>query len=80
MAAQAYRWAGLGAVLWLRTLSILCLAVLVYAASRRLGGRLAAALATGVAILGASGGLNPRPQLVSFVLFAVVVVALASHR
>jgi hypothetical protein len=74
VAAQAYRWAGLGAVVWLRTLSILCLALLVYAASRRLGGRLAAALATGVAIMGASGGLNPRPQLVSFVMFALVVI------
>lgn len=75
VAAQAYRWAGIGAVLWLRTLSILLLAALVYAASRRLGGRLPAALATGVAILGASGSLNPRPQLVSFVMFALVVVA-----
>ncbi|QGN56698.1 hypothetical protein [Nostocoides sp. HKS02] len=75
VAAQAYRWAGLGAVPWLRTVSILLLAAVVYAAARRLSGRLPAALATGVAILGASGSLNPRPQLVSFVLFAAVIGA-----
>jgi hypothetical protein len=73
--AQAYRWVGPGAVPWLRTLSILVLAIVVYAAARRLSGRLPAALATGVAVLGASASLNPRPQLVSFVLFAAVVGA-----
>lgn len=73
--AQAYRWVGPGAVPVLRTLSILLLALLVYAAARRLSGRLPSALATGVAILGASASLNPRPQLVSFVLFAAVICA-----
>lgn len=75
VAAQAYRWGGLGAILWLRTVSILVMALLVYAGARRLAGRLPAAMATGVAVLGASASLNPRPQLVSFVLFALVVVA-----
>ena len=75
VAAQAYRWTGLGGVLWLRAAAILALTLLVYTACRRVGGRLPAALATGLALLGASGGLNPRPQLVSFVLFAVVVHA-----
>lgn len=75
VAAQAYRWTGLGGVLWLRAAAILALTLLVYTACRRLGGRLPAALATGLAVLGASGGLNPRPQLVSFILFAVVVHA-----
>ena len=75
VAAQVYRWTGLGGVLWLRTLAILAMALLVYAACRRLGGRLPAALASGAAVLGASASLNPRPQLVSFVLFAVVIHA-----
>jgi hypothetical protein len=75
VAAQAYRWGGMGAVLWLRTAAILALALVVYVAARRLGGRLPAALATGVAILGASASLNPRPQLVSFLMFAITVGA-----
>lgn len=75
VAAQAYRWGGLGAILWLRTVSILVMALLVYAAARRLAGRLPAALATGVAVLGASASLNPRPQLVSFVFFALTMLA-----
>ncbi|MFC8504255.1 hypothetical protein ACFUC1_18000 [Pedococcus sp. NPDC057267] len=75
VAAQVYRWTGLGGVLWLRTVAILAMALLVYAACRRLGGRLPAALASGAAVLGASASLNPRPQLVSFVLFALVLHA-----
>ncbi|GAB3434460.1 hypothetical protein GCM10027517_02540 [Phycicoccus ginsengisoli] len=75
VAAQAYRWAGLGGVLWLRAAAVVLLTVVVYAACRRLGGRLPAVFAASVAVLGASASLNPRPQLVSFVLFAVAVHA-----
>ncbi|NNM46341.1 hypothetical protein [Knoellia koreensis] len=75
IAAQLYRWFGLGGVLWLRAVAVVALTLVVYAACRRFGGRLAAALGAGVAIVGASASLNPRPQLVSFVLFAVVVGA-----
>ncbi|MDU0312666.1 hypothetical protein RKE38_03140 [Phycicoccus sp. M110.8] len=75
VAAQAYRWAGLGGVLWLRALAVLLLTVLVYAAARRTAGHLPAALATGLGLVGASGGFNPRPQLVSLVILALVVHA-----
>ena len=73
--AAAHSAWGIGAVLWLRTVAIVLLVVTTYWAARRFSGRLPASVATGLALIGAGGGLNPRPQLVSFVLFAVTVHA-----
>jgi hypothetical protein len=75
---------GDGVVLWLRAAAVVALVALIYWACRRYAGRLPAVVATGLALIGAGGGLNPRPQLISFVLFAVVVHAwcgmAADHR
>jgi hypothetical protein len=66
---------GDGVVLWLRAAVVIALVATLYCACRRYAGRLPAVVATGLALIGAGGGLNPRPQLISFVLFAVVVHA-----
>ena len=66
---------GPGAVVFLRALSVLTLVALLYTLGRLSAGRLIAGLVAVVALLGAGAGLNPRPQLVSFVLFAVTVFA-----
>lgn len=73
--AAAYRVFGLGAVLWLRTAAIVAMTVVVYLSCRRFAGRLPAALAAGFAIMGAGASLNPRPQLISFVFFAITMYA-----
>ena len=66
---------GPGGVVLLRATSVLTLVVLLYVLGRLSAGRLTAGLVAAVALLGAGAGLNPRPQLVSFVLFAVTVLA-----
>ncbi|MGO4343459.1 hypothetical protein [Pedococcus sp. 2YAF34] len=78
VASAAYSVGGMGAVLWLRAASVLALAALVFVVARRYSGRLPAAVAAGLTLVGAGGGLNPRPQLVSFVLFAVTLHACLS--
>jgi hypothetical protein len=75
VASWVHSWGGVAAVLWLRAVAVLVLTLLVYVIARRYAGRLPSAVATGVALIAAGGGLNPRPQLVSFVLFAVVLHA-----
>ncbi len=75
VASAAYSVGGTGAVLWLRAVVIVALIAVVYAASRRYAGRLPSAVAAGLTLVAAGGGLNPRPQLVGFVLFAVTVHA-----
>ena len=66
---------GMGAVVWLRSLASLSLVVLLYLTARQSAGRLASSAAAAIGVLGCGAGLNPRPQLVSFVCFAVVVLA-----
>jgi hypothetical protein len=73
--SAAYDLGGTGAVLWLRAAAIVLLVAGVYWACRRTAGRLPSAVVAGLTLIGAGGGLNPRPQLVSFVLFAVTVHA-----
>ena len=75
VASWAHSWGGVGAVLWLRAVAVLVLTVLLYVLARRCAGRLPSAVVTGLALIAAGGGLNPRPQLVSFVLFAVTLHA-----
>jgi hypothetical protein len=73
--SSLYSVLGIGGVLWLRTLALLGLTSAAYASCRRYAGRLPSALVAGATLLGSGGGLNPRPQLVSFVLFAMTVLA-----
>jgi hypothetical protein len=73
--SAAYDVWGTGAVVWLRAAAIVLLVAAVYWACRRTAGRLPSAVVAGLTLIGAGGGLNPRPQLVSFVLFAVTVHA-----
>jgi hypothetical protein len=70
-----YSVVGLGGILWLRAVAVLAITGVVYAACRRFAGRLPAALVAGLALLGEAAGLNPRPQLLSFLFFALVVLA-----
>lgn len=66
---------GLWGVVWLRAVAVIALYLVVYLLCRQGAGRLPSSLASAVAVLGAGASLNPRPQLVSFVLFAVVYLA-----
>ena len=75
VASAGHATFGMGFVLWLRALAIVALVVIVYVACRRYAGRLPAAVVAGLVLVGAGGGLNPRPQLVSFVFFAITIHA-----
>ncbi|SES43723.1 hypothetical protein SAMN05216199_3650 [Pedococcus cremeus] len=75
LTSLGYSSFGPGFVLWLRAVAIVALVAIVYVLCRRYAGRLPAAVVSALALVGAGGGLNPRPQLVSFVLFAVTLHA-----
>ena len=75
VASTAYGLGGMGAVLWLRAVAVVGLVTVVYAVSRRFAGRLPSAVSAALTLVGAGGGLNPRPQLVSFLLFALTLHA-----
>lgn len=77
VASFGYQWAGPAAVVWLRAASILALTATLYATCRQRSGRLAAGGACILALIGSAGGLNPRPQLVSFVFMALLLWAQA---
>jgi hypothetical protein len=66
---------GLEGVAWLVGAGVVALGLAVYLACRREANALPAVLATGIALVGASGGLSARPQLASFVLISVVLAA-----
>ncbi|GAA4724969.1 hypothetical protein GCM10025782_23820 [Pedococcus ginsenosidimutans] len=66
---------GLPALAWLATAGQLAVCVSLLALCRGVAGPLAAALVAGAAVLGTADSLSPRPQLVGFVLLAVVVGA-----
>jgi hypothetical protein len=66
---------GMGALVFLRALASVSLVVLLYLMGRQAAGRLAASATAALGVLACGAGLNPRPQLVSFVCFAVVVLA-----
>jgi hypothetical protein len=80
VASFGYQWAGAAAIVWLRAASILTLTAVLYATCRQRSGRLAAGCACLLALFGAGGGLNPRPQLVSFVAIALLLWALERSR
>ena len=73
--AWADHLGGLAAVTWLATAGQLAVCVSLLVLCRGVAGPLAAALVAGAAVLGTADSLSPRPQLVGFVLLAVVVGA-----
>lgn len=74
-AAYVERWAGLPGLAVLYGASLLAVVLAVYLACRQEASGLPSALAVVAAVLAASASLTSRPQLVSFVLLPVVVVA-----
>jgi len=74
-ASWAYELGGMGALLWLRTLFIILIALAVYTACRSVSGPFASSLTASLALLASTASLNPRPQLVGFLLFAITVLA-----
>jgi hypothetical protein len=75
VASWVHDHVGLGGLLWLRTVLILALGAIVWVCCRRTAGALMSAVVTVGVLLASSPSLNPRPQLLSFVFFAVVVLA-----
>lgn len=73
--AGAAHLGGLPALAWLAAAGQLAVCVSLLALCRGVAGPLAAALVAGAAVLGTADSLSPRPQLVGFVLLAVVVGA-----
>ncbi|WP_156399805.1 hypothetical protein [Phycicoccus sp. Soil748] len=73
--AWAHHLGGLPAVAWLASAGQLAVCASLLALCRGVAGPLAAALVAGAAVLGTADSLSPRPQLVGFVLLAVVIGA-----
>jgi hypothetical protein len=73
--AGAAKVAGLPGVAWLNCLAIAALFTTVYLICRSRATIMPAVIAAAVAVFGASASLTPRPQLVSFILLAVVTGA-----
>jgi hypothetical protein len=73
--AKTEDWFGLAGVAWLAGLLQVVLFVGVYAAVRGRSGPLVAMPVTAVALYAMQGGLSMRPQIVSYLLTAVVVAA-----
>lgn len=77
LAARLESWWGLPSLAWLFGLSTIVVLLTVYWACRREAAALMASVATLAAAIAMLGSLTPRPQLVSFVLLALVPVAWA---
>jgi hypothetical protein len=74
-AAFVERWWGLSGLAVLYAAATLVVVLTVYLCCRRFASTLPAAVTTVLVVLAASASLTARPQLVSFVLLAVVVTA-----
>jgi hypothetical protein len=66
---------GLPAVAFVAQATLLAVCVALFLLCRQMSGPLAAALVASAAVLGAADSLSPRPQLVGFILLAIVVRA-----
>jgi hypothetical protein len=75
VAAYLDRWLGLPGLAVLYAVSGMAVVLAVYLVCRSLSAPLPAAVATALAVLAASASLTSRPQLVSFALLPVVVLA-----
>lgn len=75
--AMSWTWTtfGTGGVIWLAGALVLLLPVTLYLVSRRYAAPLPSVLATCLGVCAAAPGLTARPQLVSYLLIAVVVAA-----
>lgn len=73
--ASVERAGGIAGVAWLAALAFVSYAVVLYCASRRHAPPLAAAVASIMAFLASSAGLSARPQVISYILTAVVASA-----
>lgn len=75
VAALAYDVAGLGGILFLRSSAIVILALLTHIMCRKVAGPLVSASVTVLTLLASTASFNPRPQLLSFLFFAITVAA-----
>jgi hypothetical protein len=75
VAQEGYKLFGLPAVAWLRCAAILVLLSCLVWAARQTADAVPAIMAAVTGLIGTWGSLTERPQLVSFVLFAVTVGA-----
>ena len=66
---------GLPGVVWLVCAGFVSITAVLYLVCRREADVLAAAIATGIGLLGMSATMTPRPQLVSFILLLIVTSA-----
>lgn len=73
--SKSYEMFGLDGISWLFGAALATLVVVLYLASRNVGGTLAAALATGVAVIGMSASLSPRPHMVTYIFVAATLGA-----
>jgi hypothetical protein len=74
-AAYVDRWFGLPGLAVVFAVAAMAVVLTIYATSRRAAAPLPAAVATILTVLAASASLTARPQLISFVLFPVVIGA-----
>jgi hypothetical protein len=75
VAQKGYELFGLPAVAWLRCAAMLALISALVWAARQAADAVPAIIAALAGLIGAGGSLSERPQLVSFVLLAVIVGA-----
>ena len=73
--ALADHLGGLAAVTWVTHAARVAVALMIFVSCRGVAGPLAASVVAGAAVLGTADSLSPRPQLVGFVLLALVVHA-----
>jgi hypothetical protein len=73
--SSLYARFGLPGVAWLYGATLLAIVGLLYLVCRRRASPAVAAIVTGISLVGMSGTLAPRPQLVSFALILVVTDA-----
>lgn len=66
---------GLAGVAWLHSASIVALGIALWVATRRRASLLLSAVVMTLALLGMSGSLSPRPQMITFILTVVTVDA-----
>jgi hypothetical protein len=71
----SYRLGGLPAVAWVQAVGAVALLLTLYVCCRRFAPALVAAIAAVAGFAGASGSVDARPQVVSFILAAVVTTA-----
>jgi hypothetical protein len=75
VASRFEHFFGLPGVVWLVCAGFVSITAVLYLVCRREADVLAAAIATGIGLLGMSATMTPRPQLVSFILLLIVTSA-----